>query len=165
MTTNLANIGSAVRTRRDALGLSQQRLAHLSGLSRQTLSGLENGTLQDLGFNRVAQVLSLLGLNAPPPTTQARDRKHGLWMAAKTASVSYKRELDADTLAHALATGNVPDAFLAHVAKLLEEAPLPIVVMAVEETAHREQVKPQHVWRNVAKLAKDLELSRQDVLA
>ena len=48
----LIGIGKAVRNRRKDLGLSQQQLAHLSGLSRQTLVGLENGTLHDLGINR-----------------------------------------------------------------------------------------------------------------
>ena len=51
----LSDIGHAVRTRRTELGLSQVQLARLSGLSRQTLVGLENGTLNDLGINRVAQ--------------------------------------------------------------------------------------------------------------
>ena len=41
---NLHDIGDAVRARRVELGMSQAQLAHLSGLSRQTLVGLENGT-------------------------------------------------------------------------------------------------------------------------
>lgn len=42
---NLIDIGKAVRTRREQLGLSQGQLAHLSGLSRQTVVGLEGAPL------------------------------------------------------------------------------------------------------------------------
>lgn len=162
---NLTDIGAVVHTRRNALGISQGRLAHLSGLSRQTISGLESGALQDLGFNRVAQVLNVLGLDSVAPTTRARRDKNGLWMAAKTASVSYKCELDPITLARALVTGQVPSQYLAHIAHLLDEAPIPVLVMAVEDAAQREHVAPRRIWGNIARLAKDLGLARQQVLA
>lgn len=42
---NLIDLGRCVRSRRAELGLSQPQLAHLSGVSCQTLVGLENGTL------------------------------------------------------------------------------------------------------------------------
>lgn len=158
---NLVDIGRSVRTRRTDLGLSQARLAHLSGLSRQTLVGLENGTLNDLGVNRAAQVLSVLGLDLPAPTAQARQRKRGLWMAAKNASVSYAQALPPDALAEVLATGDVPAAYVPHIAHLLDETPVPIVVMAVEETAAKAGLPTRQVWRNVAKLAKSLSVHRQ----
>ena len=50
----------------------------ISGLSRQTLVGLEAGTLSDLGFNRVAQVPAVLGLELDPPSQAARARRRGL---------------------------------------------------------------------------------------
>jgi transcriptional regulator with XRE-family HTH domain len=157
----LSDIGHAVRARRTELGLSQAQLAHLSGLSRQTLVGLENGTLNDLGINRVAQVLAVLGLDAPPLSTQTRRKKRGLWMAAKTASVSYARELVPETLAQALVSGDVPSPFAPHLAHLLDEAPVPTVVMAVEEAAAHAHLPPRQVWRNVAKLAQSLSVHRQ----
>ncbi len=64
---NLIDIGRVVGARRAELGLTQAQLAHLSGLSRQTLVGLENGTLSDLGVNRVGQVLAVLGLDSTQP--------------------------------------------------------------------------------------------------
>jgi transcriptional regulator with XRE-family HTH domain len=158
---NLTDIGRAVRTRRSELGLSQAQLAHLSGLSRQTLVGLENGTLSDLGVNRVAQVLAVLGLDAPQPSTDARRRKRGLWMAAKTASVSHAHELAPEVLGEVLASGEVPASFTAHLVHLLDEAPVPVVVMAVEEAAVRAHVPPKRVWRNVAKLAATLAVHRR----
>jgi transcriptional regulator with XRE-family HTH domain len=158
---NLLDIGHAVRARRTELGLSQGQLAHLSGLSRQTLVGLENGSLNDLGVNRAGQVLSVLGLEATLPSTRARDKKRGLWMAAKTASVSYARELAPEALGEVLASGDVPPPFAPHLAHLLDEAPVPIVVMAVEEAASVAHLPPRQVWRNVAKLARSLSVHRR----
>lgn len=160
---NLNDIGRTVRTRRAELGLSQGQLAHLSGLSRQTLVGLENGTLSDLGVNRASQVLSVLGLDAPEPSTQSRRKKRGLWMAAKSASVSFTRELPPEALGTALVSGEVPVSFVPHLAHLLDEAPVAMVVMAVEEAAAAAHVPPRQVWRNVAKLAKSLSAHRQDL--
>lgn len=160
---NLVNIGRTVKTRREELGLSQAQLAHLSGLSRQTLVGLENGTLNDLGVNRAGQVLSVLGLDMPEPGIKARRKKRGLWMAAKNVSVSYATELEPDTLGKVLASGDVPATYAPHLAQLLDEAPVQIVVMAVEEAALKAHVPPRKVWRNVAKLAKSLSAHRQDL--
>jgi len=107
---DVSNLGSIIRARREAFGLSHSRLARFSGLSRQTLVGLEAGALSDLGFNRVAQVLAVLGLDLDPPSQAARAPKRGLWMAAKNASVSTVQEVPPDTLGHALVSGSVPKA-------------------------------------------------------
>ncbi len=162
---DLKTIGPAIRERREALGLTQAGLAHLSGLSRQTIVGLEAGSLADLGFNRVGQVMAILGLGLEPPSVAARSKKRGLWMAAKTASVSYAAELQPDQLGQALASGDVPPSFAPHVLHLLDEAPLPLIVMAVEEAAERAHVPPRTVWRNVGKLARELETHRQGLWA
>jgi|EBPBiocorrection_1091918.scaffolds.fasta_scaffold10257_4 transcriptional regulator with XRE-family HTH domain len=162
---NLVDIGDAVRLRRVELGLSQAQLAHLSGLSRQTLVGLENGALNDLGVNRVGQLMAVLGLDSPKPDTDTRSKKRGLWMAAKTASVSYKRELAPEALEKVLASGDVPPSFAPHLIHLLDEAPVPVVVMAVEEAASRAHLPPRQVWRNVAKLAESLSVHRRALWA
>lgn len=160
---DLSNLGSIIRERREALGLTQSQLAQLSGPSRQTLVGLEAGALSDLGFNRVAQVLALLDLG--PPSQAARARKRGLWMAAKNASVSYVQEVPPDTLGHALVSGSVPKGYAAHLTHLLDKAPVPLLVMAVEEAAANEGVAPKAVGRNVAKLARSLAVHRQGLWA
>ena len=134
---------------------------HLTNpVGRETIL-LDLQTGDYLGFNRVGQVLSVLGLNLDPPTQAARSRKRGLWMAAKNASVSHVREVPPDTLGHALASGRVPRAYAAHLTHLLDEAPVPLVVMAVEEAAANEGVEPKVVWRGVASLAKTLAVHRQ----
>ena len=77
---DLSNLGTIIRERREALGLTQSRLAQLSGLSRQTLVGLEAGALSDLGFNRVAQVLAVLGLDLEGPLSLGRKSRRMIWL-------------------------------------------------------------------------------------
>ena len=66
-----------------------------------------------------------------------------------------------DTLGHALISGSVPTAYAAHLTHLLDEAPMPLVVIAVEEAAANESVAPKAVWRNVAKLARSPAVRRK----
>lgn len=127
--------------------------------------GLEKGSLNDLGVDRVAQVLSVLGLEVAEPSTRARGRKRGLWTAAKTASVSYAREMAPEALSEALVSGDVPPSFAPHLAHLLDEAPVPIVVMAVEDAASMAHLPPRQVWRNVSKLAASLSVHRRALWA
>jgi hypothetical protein len=82
-------------------------------------------------------------------------------MASRTASVSYRRVLDAGSLARALASGTIPPGMEPHVATLLDEAPLEIVVRAVEEAAKREHVDPRRIWRNLARWAAELRSPRR----
>lgn len=153
---NLYEVGQAVRARRLALGLTQLRLARLAGLSRQTVQRLEAGTIADLSFGRVVKLLGVLGLSFAPPTIKAREKKRGLWMAAKNASVSYKGELTSEQLRHALATGHLPPNHHSQLLHFLDETPLQVVVMAVEETAHLEGIPPAQIWACVAKLTRQI---------
>jgi transcriptional regulator with XRE-family HTH domain len=155
----LAEVGIAVRRRREALGLSQKALAGLAGLSRATINQLEGGTLRDLGIAKLGRLLGLLGLDLT--TRRAARPARGLLMASRTASVSYRRALDAGTLAQALASGRMPPGTEPHIALLLDEAPLQIVVRAVEEAARREQVPPKQIWRNLARWAAALRSPRR----
>lgn len=148
--------GQQIRSRRQALGLTQQRLAKLADLSRQTIQRLEAGTINDLSFRRLARLLGVLGLSFDGPSLAARQRKNGLWMAAKASSVSYRNELTSDQLEQALASGNVLSDFESNLLHFLDEAPVQVVVMAIEETAARESVNPDLIWTNVAKLANQL---------
>ena len=155
---NLREVGLLVRERRETLGLSQDRLAKMAGLSRATINQLETGTLVDLGVTKLASLLDLVGLEFE---ANARAPKHGLLMASRTASVSYKEQLDAGRLAKALVTGEVPAELLPHVATFLDETPLPLVVSAVEEAAKRGHIPPKRVWQNVLRWASDLHSPRR----
>ena len=147
---NLHEMGKLVRERRDTLGLSQDRLAKMAGLSRATINQLESGTLVDLGVTKLARLLDLVGLP-----------HRGLLMASRTASVSYKAQLDAGQLSKALATGEVPPSLLPHVATFLDEAPLPLVVSAVEEAANRGRVPPKRIWQHVVRWASEVHSPRR----
>jgi len=58
----LASIGPQIASGRKALRLSQSQLAEKAGISRATLDALENGRTGELGFSKVARILSALGL-------------------------------------------------------------------------------------------------------
>lgn len=79
-----------------------------------------------------------------------------MWMAAKNASVSHVHEFPPDTLGCALVSGCVPQGYLSNLTHLLEEAPVPLVVTAVEKAAANEVVAPKAVRHKVAKLARSL---------
>jgi hypothetical protein len=64
-------------------------------------------------------------------------------------------------LSHALADGVLPLGIAPHVATLLDEAPLQIIVSAVEEAALQEHVAPKAIWRHVIKWAHELQSSRK----
>lgn len=155
---NLTEIGQRVRDRREELGLSQARLAKLGGLSRVTINQLETGSICDLGVSKLLTLLDLLGLTleALPRPMQG----HALRMASRTASVSYKRELTCTELSQALADGTLPIGITPHIATLLDEAPLQIIVLAVEEAAQQEHVAPKAIWRHVIKWARELQSPR-----
>lgn len=160
MISHLAQVGDSIRTRRSELGLSQSLLGQLSGLTRQTISGLESGKLKDLGFNRLCQVMNVIGLSPGTPSVGLKGANRALWMAANTANVSYKNQLTPEVLAQTLASGDLPEKFIPQVAKLLEEAPIPLLVMAVGEAASKGRVAPQVVWKNIATIGKTLGLVR-----
>ncbi len=155
---NLADIGLLIQTRREALGLSQARLARLSGLSRATINQLENGSLVDLGTHRLLGLLQLLGMDL---TAQTRTpRTQALALLSRTASVSYKKALMPDALAQALVSGELPDALLPQVSTLLDEAPLPLIVSGLEEVAQRTHTPPKTLWKNLTAWAQALQSPR-----
>ncbi len=155
---NLADIGLLIQTRREALGLSQARLARLSGLSRATINQLENGSLVDLGTHRLLGLLHLLGMDLTAQTHTPRTQ--ALALLSQTASVSYKTALMPDALAQALVSGELPDALLPQVSTLLDEAPLPLIVSGLEEVAQRTHTPPKTLWKNLTAWAQALQSPR-----
>ena len=59
---SLLSLGSRIKKRRKALGLSQSDLAGKAGVSRATLDALENGRSGELGFLKISRILMVLGL-------------------------------------------------------------------------------------------------------
>ena len=155
---NLQSIGQLVQRRRLALGLSQARLAKLSGLSRATINQLETGALVDLGASKLIGLLDLLGLELD--ASQRPLRRNSLTLASRTASVSYKQVLAPQTLANALLSGELPTSFKPHVATLLDEAPLPIIVSALEEVALQSSCSTKTLWKHLVLWAHELQSPR-----
>ncbi len=155
----LSEIGRTVRARREEIGLTQHRLAKLSGLSRATINQLENGTLSDLGVVKLASLLELMSLTLNATRRHAKAR--GLRMASRTASVSYREALDIKTLVQALTTGRVPSGYEAHLCALIDEAPLSLIVQMVEDAARQSRVPARQIWRHLTKLAAGYASPRQ----
>jgi transcriptional regulator with XRE-family HTH domain len=155
---NLADIGLLVQARREALGLSQARLARLGGLSRATINQLENGNLVDLGAAKLMALLNLLGMDlaARPRVPHAQ----ALALLSQTASVSYKTALTPEALSNALVDGALPAALVPQVATLLDEAPLALIVASVEEVAARTHTPPKALWKHLTTWAQQLQSPR-----
>lgn len=73
---------SIIREQRRRYRLSQTELAGKTGISRASLSQIENGTITDIGIRKVERVLEYLGLEltvrpagAPPTLDELRDEQ------------------------------------------------------------------------------------------
>jgi len=155
---NLSSIGQLVKQRRQLLGLSQARLARLSGLSRATINQLETGVILDLGAAKLIALLDLLGLTLD--AAERPQRQNALVLASRTASVSYKEVLTPEALAAALVHGQLPAHITPQVATMLDEAPLPLIVGAVEEVARRTHCPAKTLWKHLVQWAHDLQSPR-----
>ena len=76
----LFDIGRQIRSERKRRKLSQADLAKLLGMSRATISQIENGTVQDVGVRKLIRILEVLGLElrvrsagAPPTLDELRE--------------------------------------------------------------------------------------------
>lgn len=156
---NLADIGHLVHQRRMALGLSQARLAALAGLSRATINQLESGALVDLGAAKLIALLDLVGISLDAGARRAP--QHALQSVSQTASVSYKTVLDPAALAAALVDGQLPAPITPHVATLLDEAPLSLIVAAVEEVSAQSHRAPKLLWKHLIAWAHALHSPRE----
>lgn len=60
---DLEEVGELIAQRRGELKLRQEDLALRAGVGRSTLAALEKGRMPELGFSKVASLLSVLGLS------------------------------------------------------------------------------------------------------
>ena len=155
----LHEIGEHVKEARTALGLTQAQVAKLAGLSRTTVNQLESGLLSDLGYSKLLNLLSILGLDLD--AKPAKGVGKALDIAARTASTSYGLMLSSTQLKDILGTGIAPAEYQPHLMTLLEETPLPIVVKAIHEASAASHTSTRIIMRNVSKFARDLHIYRK----
>ncbi|MEO7622126.1 MAG: helix-turn-helix transcriptional regulator [Gallionella sp.] len=58
MLINLQTVGLQIKEARLQAGISQAELARLSDVSRVTVNGIENGTIKEIGVNRLNRVVA-----------------------------------------------------------------------------------------------------------
>lgn len=167
--STLHEIGSAVRTRRTEMGLTQDALARISGLSRATVNAVEKQSIGNLSIGKAERLLESIGLSmhvSPADTgralraSKAPPSRTALERAALTASVSYDTAMTAKALEAALLTGQAPMAIRPHLQTLLDEAPMSLLAKVVDELHLKTGDEPAQIWRQMRRLAQDLECFR-----
>ncbi|MGA8104633.1 MAG: helix-turn-helix domain-containing protein [Candidatus Acidiferrales bacterium] len=68
----LSSVGEQIAAKRRSLGLSQTALAKKARVGRTTLDGLENARLGELGYSKITNILSALGLELKLQEASAR---------------------------------------------------------------------------------------------
>jgi len=58
----LSSLGEEIASKRKAMGLTQPALARQARIGLSTLDALENGRLGELGYSKINNLLSALGL-------------------------------------------------------------------------------------------------------
>jgi HTH-type transcriptional regulator / antitoxin HipB len=74
----MERFGATLRNARKAKGLSQAVLAASLGMSRATISGIENDTLAEIGIRKFSAVCSALGLELIVQARSQRPTLHSL---------------------------------------------------------------------------------------
>jgi transcriptional regulator with XRE-family HTH domain len=69
----LPSIGTEIAARRKAQDLTQAALAKKASIGHSTLDALENGRSAELGFSKIARILTALGLELK--IQEARSRR------------------------------------------------------------------------------------------
>jgi transcriptional regulator with XRE-family HTH domain len=78
----LFEIGRHIREERKRRKISQTQLAELLGMSRSTISQIENGIIQDIGIRKIIRILDVLELEirvrpagTPPTLDELREEE------------------------------------------------------------------------------------------
>ena len=107
----LDELSTLVKQRRAEMGISQERLAQLAGLSRATVNELETGRIANLSLTRAERLANVLGyglgLTGMQRSKDAGGKAEALRTAALTASVSYENSMTHETLSKDLLKGAV----------------------------------------------------------
>ncbi len=151
------------------MGLTQNALARISGLSRSTINAVEKQTIGNLSIEKAERLLESIGLSMSvtpghasrqPGLSKVPPSRTALERAALTASVSYGTKLKPKELETALLTGEAPETIRPHLQVLLDEAPMSLLANVVDELHRKTWIEPAQVWHQMRQLALDLQCFR-----
>ena len=147
------------------MGLSQERLAELAGLSRATINELETGKITNLSLTRAERLANLLGYGlgmtgGRRPKEKGQEVGNALETAARSASVSYGDPIPAETLRQALLTGAVQPSYIAQLRALLDETPMSVLSAVVAQLEAENGASRKATWQKMRKLAAALASTR-----
>lgn len=150
------------------MGLTQEALASVSGLSRSTINAVEKQSIGNLSIAKAEELLESIGLSmsvtsaSPRPSaqTKAPTSRSALERAAATASVSYGPVLTSKQLEGALLSGDAPEHIWPHLRALLDEAPMSLLAKVVEELHSEKGVERALLWSQMRRLAHELKCFR-----
>lgn len=157
----LSEFSTAVKRQRLDMGLSQERLAQLSGLSRATINALETGNIANLSLTRAERLANLLGFGLG--VTGVRPSRSGpsaLETAARTASVSFSEPVPPETLRTTILKGFIAPSYIPHLRALLDEAPVGLLSAIAEQLERENEASRKDTWKKLRQLAAALACSR-----
>lgn len=117
----LIQIGQEIRRLRTAAGLTQAQLATLAGIARETLSRLESGTYNDIGFKKLQTLLTLVGGELVARNATRAATPDYVQRALSAANTSHRERLHADELVQALLTGHPVPGKAGHLLAVLDD--------------------------------------------
>ena len=167
--STLHEIGSAVRVRRTEMGLTQDLLARISGLSRSTVSAVEKQSIDNLSVTKAVALLESIGLSmnvavnsspVPPTRKDSPSSRSALERAAATASVSFGNAMSAKQLEAALLGGKAPQQIRPHLQVMLDEAPVSLLAKVVDQIHTEKAIPRAQVWNQMRNLAHELKCYR-----
>jgi len=156
----LKELGTAAKRRRQEIGLSQQAVAELAGLSRATVNELESGKLKELGSARIESLANSLGFAVGVLGSRPARDGAALAEAARLASVPYRKYMAEDVLESALRDGAVPPGFIPQMRTLLQEAPVAMLAAVADELEQRSAIPQRETWQRMRSLASVLKCDR-----
>ncbi len=145
----------AVAQRRREMGITQSRLAKLSGLSRASIAAIDRSKIKELGLTRAEKVLDALALRLQ--LSGETDRTVGATSASERAVVIANRgrrtNLDTDKLKRALIADIQLLDWGGHLKTLLEAAGIVLLTELAEELNKEHGVERAIVWKKIRTLA------------
>ena len=75
---HLETIGDIIREARRSAGRTQAELAASLGMSRATITAIENGTIQEIGVRKLAALCAAVGLDIHVGPQRSRPTLHEL---------------------------------------------------------------------------------------